>query len=192
MARGLRVIAGSAGGLHLVAPKGARPTTDRVRESLFASLADAVVDADVLDLFAGSGGLGIEALSRGARRATFVDHDREAIAAIGRNLETTRLSARALVARSDVDGWVRRRVGAGPSGARFDLVFLDPPYEVSDTEVGRLLGLLDEAGVGSGSTVVVERRAGSGRVELPSGWLVARERRYGDTLTLVLTVPAPS
>ena len=198
----MRVIAGSAGGLRLVAPKGARPTTDRVKESLFASLGDVVDDANVLDLFAGSGALGIEALSRGARWATFVDDDRAAVSAIRANLESTGFADRATVVGRAVGRVVRARSEqgdrergepreSGDVGAPFDLVLLDPPYDIGAQVLGDLLAVLD---VGDwtepGATVVVERRKGSEPVEHPEGWQVARERTYGDTLTLVLTVPS--
>src|SRR5215471_16899259 len=120
MARGLRVVAGSAGGLHLVAPKGARPTTDRNKESLFSSLGDAVVDAVVLDLFAGSGALGIEALSRGATRAVFVDRDRRAVDAVRANLHTTGFAERARVQGTGASTFLRRLSSEAP----FDLVFV--------------------------------------------------------------------
>jgi 16S rRNA (guanine966-N2)-methyltransferase len=125
---GLRVIAGVAGGLVLVAPKGgaARPTTDRVKESLFGALGpDRLVDASVLDLYAGSGALAIEALSRGAARAVLVDRDHAAVTAIRRNLATTRLRGLARVQGSTVATFLG---GKPPAERPFDLVFLDPPY----------------------------------------------------------------
>src|SRR4051794_32309683 len=122
MARALRVVAGSVGGLHLVAPKGARPTTDRVKESLFASLGDVLHGADVLDLFAGSGALAIEALSRGAARAVLVDRDRHAVEAIRANLTTTGFTDRARVHSGPVAQFLHRVAPEAP----FDLVFLDP------------------------------------------------------------------
>jgi len=198
----MRVIAGSAGGLRLVAPKGARPTTDRVKESLFASLGAAVDDANVLDLFAGSGALGIEALSRGARRATFVDDDRDAMSAIRANLESTGFADRATVVGRPAGRVVRahrergaREPGApresADLGAPFDLVLLDPPYDIGAQVLGDLLAAIDAGGwVAPGATIVVERRTGSEPVTLPPRWQVARERTYGDTLTLVLTVPS--
>ncbi|MFN8035682.1 MAG: 16S rRNA (guanine(966)-N(2))-methyltransferase RsmD [Acidimicrobiia bacterium] len=184
MARGLRVIAGSAGGLRLVAPKGARtrPTTDRVKESVFASLGpDTLEGATVLDLYAGSGALAIEALSRGAGRALLVDDDPVAIDAIERNLGHTQLAERARARRADVADFLR---GPLPSGAPFDVVFLDPPYDTPDDEVTRVLGLLVSDGwLAPPATVVVERPAG-GTLAWPPGLALARERSYGDTVVL--------
>jgi 16S rRNA (guanine966-N2)-methyltransferase len=184
MARRLRVVAGSAGGLRLVAPKGARPTTDRVKESLFASLGGIVADAAALDLFAGSGALGIEALSRGAREATFVDRDRRAADAMRVNLATTGFTDRAFVRAVPVETFLRDTAPEVP----FGIVFLDPPYSAGAGEVADVLQLLDRGWVGPGGVVVVERRAGTDALEPPVRWQVARERRYGDTLTVVLTV----
>src|ERR1041384_253924 len=103
----MRVIAGSAGGIQLEVPKrGVRPTMDRVRAAIFSSLGDKVIGAHVLDLFAGSGGLGIEALSRGAASAMFVDHDRQAIDVIEQNLQKTKLQGK--TRQQDVFEFVRR------------------------------------------------------------------------------------
>ncbi len=185
--RGLRVIAGAAGGLPLVAPKGgrSRPTTDRVKESLFGALGpDRLVDVAVLDLYAGSGALGIESLSRGARSAVLVDRDRLAADACRRNLATTRLGERARVRCSTVATFL---AFGPPEEAPFGLVFLDPPYETDAAEVVRVLGALDGPGwLEPGATVVVERRAGA-RLDVPVGWLSGWERGYGDTLVTVLT-----
>jgi 16S rRNA (guanine966-N2)-methyltransferase len=172
----MRVVAGSARGRPLVAPDGSatRPTSDRVREATFNALGslDAVVDATVVDLFAGSGALGVEALSRGAAHATFVERDRRALAAIRANLETTGLGERATVLGDD---GIRAlgRVGA------CDLVLADPPYAFDDWP-----RLLDA--VPSGALVVIE----SDRpVELPSTWASVRQKRYGGTLVLIARKP---
>jgi 16S rRNA (guanine966-N2)-methyltransferase len=183
---GLRVIAGSAGGLHLAAPKGARsrPTTDRVRESLFASLDQhfGVADASVLDLYAGSGALAIEALSRGATRAVLVDRDAAAVEAIRRNLATTHLRDRARVWRSTVASFL----GGACEDAPFDLVFLDPPYATTSSEVDRVLHALAGSGwLGADAAAVVERPSTAPRPTLPGTWEVAWERSYGDTLVTV-------
>lgn len=126
----MRVIAGTAGGRHLVAPHGrtTRPTSDRVKEALFSILTslDCLADARVLDLFAGSGALGIEALSRGARHAVFVEKDRTALAALTKNLAATGLSARSTVLSVDVELALKR---LQQDKAYFDLVLLDPPYQ---------------------------------------------------------------
>jgi 16S rRNA (guanine(966)-N(2))-methyltransferase RsmD len=142
----MRVISGSAKGRALK-PAGAatRPITDRVKENLFNILAARVRDANVLDLFAGAGSVGIEALSRGARAATFVELDRDALRAIRANLETTRLDAHAHIARLDVFKFIRH------TQEQYDLIYIAPPQyrelwaETLKTLDGR--GLLTPAGV---------------------------------------------
>ena len=181
----LRVVAGSVGGRRLVAPKsGTRPTADRVKEALFASLgADRVTGASVLDLYAGSGALGIEALSRGAASAVFVDRDRHAETAIRDNLATTGFEANATVSRAPVRKFLERT----RREQAFDLVFLDPPYDIDAREFALTLRALAEPGaLAPGATVVIEssRRSPPG---LPEGWSVGWERAYGDTLLTVAT-----
>jgi 16S rRNA (guanine966-N2)-methyltransferase len=179
----LRVIAGAVGGRRLVAPKGGtRPTTDRLKEALFASLGRRTDDAAVLDLYAGSGALAIEALSRGAARAVLVDGDAAAEAAVRANLSTTGFDAVATFVRSTVEQFLR----ADPPARPFDLVFLDPPYDVPSTEVAAVLEQLRGVPwLTSGATVVVERPKGGAPVELPEGWGIEKERVYGDTLLMV-------
>ena len=171
----MRVIAGTYGGRVLKAPKGenTRPTSDRVREALFSILGDRIHDARVLDLFAGSGALGVEALSRGAQNVTFVDDDRAAIAAIKSNLNA--LQAVAQVRQTDA---LRYLNSARGGGAQYDLVFLDPPYRHAE----RLAPPLSEAlpaVLAPGAVAVAEsdRRAPL-TLQLP----LHDERRYGDTL----------
>jgi 16S rRNA (guanine966-N2)-methyltransferase len=187
---GLRVIAGSAGGLPLVAPKGgtARPTTDRVKESVFAALgADALVDASVLDLYAGSGALAIEALSRGAAHAVLVERDHAAASAIRRNLTTTHLQDRARVQASTVATFL---AGKPPAERPFDLVFVDPPYGAPTVELRRVLGGLDASTwLAPGAVVVVERPSGASPLPCPAAWEVSWERAYGDTLVTITTIP---
>jgi 16S rRNA (guanine966-N2)-methyltransferase len=166
----MRVVAGTARGRTLVAPPGARtrPTSDRVREAIFNALGsrDAVDDARVADLFAGSGALGVEALSRGAAHATFVDRDRAAREAVRRNVEACGVADRATIVAGTVERWL---AGLGP-GERFDLAFCDPPYAF-DGWPGLLAALRADL-------VVVE----SDRpVDLPAGWALDREARYGGT-----------
>jgi len=171
----MRVIAGTYGGRTLKAPAGAdtRPTSDRVREALFSILGDRVQDARVLDLFAGSGALGIEALSRGAATATFVDKAAPAIRAVGANLEA--LGADATVVRAEARRFLG---GASRSGRSYDLVFLDPPYRL-DAALAAALPEAVKAVLAPGATVVSEsdRRAPL-EIDLP----LEDERRYGDTL----------
>jgi 16S rRNA (guanine966-N2)-methyltransferase len=174
----------------LVAPKGgaARPTTDRVKESLFAALGpDRIVDASVLDLFAGSGSLAIEALSRGAARAVLVERDHAAVTAIRRNLATTRLRDRARVQDSTAATFLG---GTPPAERPFDLVFLDPPYAATVPELTRVVERLDRTGwLEESATVVVERSPEGGPVLAPESWETTWERAYGDTLVTVLTTP---
>ncbi len=180
----LRVIAGTAGGRRLVAPKGsARPTTDRVREALFASLGHhRIHDATVLDLYAGSGALAVEALSRGAARAVLVDRDRAAEVAILANLDTVGFADVARFQRSTAAGFLAAPVPEAP----FDLVFLDPPYDTPTPEVtATLAGLVTGGVVAPGATVVVERPKGEESPALPAGWRIEKERAYGDTLLVV-------
>jgi 16S rRNA (guanine966-N2)-methyltransferase len=171
----MRVIAGSYGGRTLKAPAGAstRPTSDRVREALFSILGTRTHDARVLDLFAGSGALGIEALSRGAQTVTFVDDAHAAIRAVQANLQA--LNAGAEVHRTDA---LRFLGAASRSGAQYDLVFLDPPYRYAE-RLARPLSEAIPAVLAPGAVAVAEsdRRAPLA-LDLP----LHDERRYGDTL----------
>jgi 16S rRNA (guanine966-N2)-methyltransferase len=184
------VIAGEAGGLRLAAPKGprTRPTTDRVKEALFAALGpDRLIGATVLDCYAGSGALAIEALSRGAARAVLVDRDPLAIDVIRRNLRATGFLERARVQRRGIGAFLR---AAPPADAPFDLVFCDPPYDQPAGELAGVLAALVEPGwTSADGTIVVERAASAGPPALPAGWGVTWSRAYGDTL-LVLAAPA--
>ncbi|MDQ1429664.1 MAG: rRNA (guanine966-N2)-methyltransferase [Actinomycetota bacterium] len=180
----LRVIAGSAGGRRLVAPKGsARPTTDRLKEALFASLGrHRTDDATVLDLYAGSGALAIEALSRGATRAVLVDRDHQAEVAIRANLRAVGFAGAARFQRSTVAAFLAASVPEAP----FDLVFLDPPYDTPAAEIDATLATLATGGlVAIGGTVVVERPRHGDPLTLPEGWGIEKERAYGDTLLVV-------
>jgi len=176
----VRVIAGEAKGRTLVAVRGGgtRSATDRIRETLFAILAGRLEDARVLDLFAGAGTLGIEALSRGAARATFVERTPEAVAALRRNLLTTKLEDRAEVAKSDVIAFLGGHIG------RYDLVFCDPPF--ADVELlGRVLahdGLRDAAPDG----LIVARVLRKHPPALPERMRVVRDHRVGEESLLLL------
>ncbi len=174
----MRVVAGTAKGRRLQAPGGlaVRPTGDRVREAIFDMLGslNAVRDAAIVDLFAGTGALGIEALSRGAARATFVDDARASLDAIRVNLVTTGLYARATVVQADVLTWV--------SGApRFHLAFADPPYAFDAW--GALLGALD-----AGLAVLESDR----EVAVGERWEVLKVKHYGGTVvTLAQAMSSP-
>ena len=172
----MRVISGSAKGRRLRATnsKSMRPTTDVARRTIFDILGD-VSGARVLDLFAGAGTLGIEALSRGASAATFVDDDRDACSAILNNLETTDLRGNAIIKRADVLRFLSK-----PPGEGFDLVFLDPPYGRGLAFVARVLGKLAATPwIRPGGTVVVEAEVGP--IEWPTGFRETRTRKFGRT-----------
>jgi 16S rRNA (guanine966-N2)-methyltransferase len=170
----MRVVAGSRKGHKLAAPRGldTRPTSDRVRENIF-NLVGPVDDATVLDLFAGSGALGIEALSRGAASAVFVDHDADAVRTIERNLDRLRLTG-ARVVHGDV---VRAIAQEAIAGAKYDLVLVDPPYGML-TEIQPLLARHLPPLLAADGLLVVESDARS-EPELP---LPGRtSRKYGQT-----------
>ncbi len=175
----MRIIAGSAGSVPLQVPRTlTRPTADRVRESLFAALGDLVADARILDLFAGSGSLGLEALSRGAVSADFVESSGPACDAIARNLEKTRLAG----------GRVHRREAlsflATVPAARYDLIFADPPYAREDKERDLLAAFLHAPALPSAlapdGLLVLETLASAPLPEAPL-WNVRDERTYGTT-----------
>ena len=157
---------------------GTRPTTDRVRESLFNVLTARVelTGASVLDLYAGSGALGLEALSRGAASVLFVESDQRAAGVIAQNIEA--LGAEGATLRRET---VAAVLAAGSDGP-VDLVLADPPYDVDAAEVGSMLAALAAGGwAAPGSVVVVERGTSSPPLTWPEGWSAWRERRYGDT-----------
>ena len=168
----MRGVAGTAGGRRLRAPagRGLRPTTERVREAVFSSLTSlgAVEGARVLDLFAGTGALGIEALSRGAETATFVESDPTAVAAIKANLDTTGLAGRASVVRNDV---LRFLAGEASEAEAFDVAFVDPPYDFASWV--RLLERLPA------TLAVLESGAA---VDPGPELMTLRSRRHGDTV----------
>src|SRR6476469_8497039 len=138
----MRVIAGSAGGILLYVPNsGVRPTMDRVKAAIFSSLGELVIGARVLDLFAGAGGLGIEALSRGAASALFVEENAAAVSAVERNLARTKLEGR--VRKQDVFAFLRSSSKVDP----FRIIFADPPYEKSKSGRGFTELLLESAGL---------------------------------------------
>jgi len=180
----MKVIAGSAGGLTLDVPKtGVRPTMEQVKGAIFSSLADRVIGASVLDLFSGSGSLGLEALSRGAESATLVELDRKALQCIEKNLERTRLQAR--VVGSDVYRFLMREK------AQYDLIFADPPYShdksipdharllIENTDLPRLLK--------PGGVFVLEKIP-KYKLRESSVWSVDREKRYGNTELVFLSL----
>ncbi|MAF12598.1 16S rRNA (guanine(966)-N(2))-methyltransferase RsmD [Candidatus Poribacteria bacterium] len=176
----MRVVAGTYGGRTLTAPKGdhARPTSDRVKESLFAILRADVPDAAVLDLYAGSGALGLEALSRGARHVTFVDRNPRSIAAIRANLRALDVPAEAAtVVKSPVMAWLN---GPSPTEPTYGLVLLDPPYDTPDASAA-LQTLADHAALSDQVTVVAEHARNANIADVYGRLERTRTQRYGDT-----------
>jgi 16S rRNA (guanine966-N2)-methyltransferase len=178
----MRVIAGRLGGRRLRAPRGrtTRPTADRVREALFSMLGD-VQGAHVLDLFAGSGALGIEALSRGAARAVFVERERFALEALRSNLEELGIGAsEGEIRRGDALGALR---ATRKRGETYDLVFVDPPYALAQALSRDLPPMLAPV-LRAGARVVVESDR---RAPLEPGLAAQASRRYGDTTITIHT-----
>jgi 16S rRNA (guanine(966)-N(2))-methyltransferase RsmD len=172
----LRVISGTAGGLHLQSPKrhALRPTQDRIRQVIFSSLAEQVPGARVLDLYAGTGSFGIEALSRGAASATFVEKDAEAAQCIRDNLLHCKLTGE--VRQEDVAGYLKT-----PPRENFDLIFADPPYVKNR-------GTLDDDPLLEGIIPFLKpdghfvwEHYAEGRLRSSSRWEVIRQRSYGET-----------
>ena len=174
-----RIVAGVAGGRRLSVPgQGTRPTSERVREALFSSLESRMEldGAAVLDLFAGSGALGLEALSRGASSAVLVESDARAAAVVRRNIDSVCLPG-ASVRCAPVASVV-----AGAADAAYDLVLADPPYAVTDTAVAGLLDRLVTGGwLASDAVVVLERSSRSPETEWPSGLVPEKSKRYGES-----------
>jgi 16S rRNA (guanine966-N2)-methyltransferase len=176
-----RVIAGEAGGRRLAVPGGrnTRPTSDRAREGLFATIASMLGSLDgarVLDLYAGSGAVGLEALSRGAEHVLLVEHGARAARVIRENIEAIGLPGAVLAADR-----VERVLARGPGGGRYDVVFADPPYAMPGEDVAAMLGALAGQGwLAPGALVIVERATRSGPVSWPDGFVPDRARRYGE------------
>jgi 16S rRNA (guanine966-N2)-methyltransferase len=184
----MRVIAGSAGGVPLAVPKcGVRPTMDRVKAAMFSSLGEAIIGARVLDLFAGSGALGIEALSRGAASATFIENDRQSAETIRKNLAKTNLTGR--VRLQDVFDFLHRRSTAD----RFEIIFADPPYEQADNGKSHTETLLHNETLPQllqpNGIFVLEKRPSETVSDLKL-WRVLRQKTYGATEVLFLSPSA--
>ena len=194
-----RVIAGEAGGRRLAVPDGrdTRPTSDRAREGLFStivSMLGSLAGARVLDLYAGSGAVGLEALSRGAEHVLLVEHGARAARVIRENIEAIGLPGAVLAADRVERVLARGPAPAGgqdspapaegqdrPEGGRYDVVFADPPYALADTAVSQVLSLLaDQGWLAPGALVIVERATRSGPVRWPEGYVPDRTRRYGE------------
>jgi 16S rRNA (guanine966-N2)-methyltransferase len=184
------VIAGAAGGRRLSVPpgNGTRPTSDRAREGLFASVLSEFGDlggAHVMDLYAGSGAVGLEALSRGAASVLLVESDARAAAVIKANIKAVGLpgatvvtdKAERLLAGAPAERWPQSEPKPAPA---YDLVFADPPYAVPDDAVAKVLALLADGWLASGALVVIERATRSGAFQWPPGYVQEKSRRYGE------------
>jgi 16S rRNA (guanine966-N2)-methyltransferase len=162
-------------------PAGVRPMSDRAREGLFSSLGERVEGARALDLFAGTGALGIEALSRGASEAGFVDRDPRAIAAIEGNLGRAGLADRAWTRRSDVGRFLTKTRNPSP----VDVCFVDPPYAMAPSAVARVLEAIAARWLPEhGWIVALTRPKRSSTLVIPVDWSVARRLVYGDSLVI--------
>ena len=177
-----RIIAGEQGGRRLAAPPGAgtRPTSDRVREALISAL-ETMTDLDgarVLDLFAGSGAVGLEALSRGAAHALLVEQDARAARTIRENIRALGVGDRARL----VTARVAQALAAPPDDGPYDIVFADPPYPMADAEVAAALAALVDGGwLAPGAVVAVERGSRGAALTWVDGITADRSRRYGET-----------
>ncbi len=181
-----RIIAGVVGGRTLRTPRGSktRPTSDRVREALFSALAarDILAGARVLDLYAGSGALGLEALSRGSVSATFVESDRATAQLIADNARSLALAGARVVSRSVLE------VLRGEPESTYDLAFLDPPYPLGEDELAQTLSAV-ERWLAPEALVIVERSSRSPQPTWPEHWAAERVRRYGETALWLAIAP---
>jgi 16S rRNA (guanine966-N2)-methyltransferase len=176
-----RVIAGEAGGRRLAVPDGrnTRPTSDRAREGLFAtivSMVGSLSGSRVVDLYAGSGAVGLEALSRGAEHVLLVESGTRAARVIRANIEAIGLPGAEVVTDR-----TERVLARGPDHGRYDVVFADPPYALADDEVSAMLQALNDHGwLAPGALVIIERATRSGPFSWPAGLQPDRARRYGE------------
>ena len=177
----MRVVAGSAKGVRLApVPRGVRPVSDMAREGVFSSLGELVRDARVLDLYAGTGAMAIEALSRGAEHAVLVERDRAALRTIRENVARARVVEAAEIVASDVGSFLLRddKLLGG-----FDLILADPPYVIDEDELASVLSSLGAGGLSGASwRVVLTRPKRSSMPVIPLHWVPARRLSYGDTL----------
>jgi 16S rRNA (guanine966-N2)-methyltransferase len=180
----MRIVAGSAKGVRLgPVPRGVRPVSDMAREGVFSSLGPLVEGARVLDLYAGTGAMAIEALSRGAAHAVLVERDRSAARTIRDNLVRARVEASAEVVVARVASFLD---GAGASAGPFDLVLVDPPYATPVPELEAVLAALGSGRVsGPDWRVILTRPKEASTLVIPVHWLVARRLSYGDTRALI-------
>lgn len=189
----MRVIAGSAGGIPLHTPRtDLRPTMDRVKAAIFSSLGDKIIGAHVVDLFAGTGALGIEALSRGAASAVFVENDVRAAETIKRNLEKTRLAgSAAMIQQSDIFSYLDRLTPQ----RKFDLVFADPPYVKKPGErdfAPELLHAPSFARSLASEGIFVLEKMPDQKLKIPECWELIRVKKYGATeVAFFQLIPSP-
>lgn len=176
----MRVISGTARGRKLLSLEGldTRPTTDRVKESVFNIVMPYVRESKVLDLFAGSGALGIEALSRGAEKCTFLENSRAAAEIIRRNLENTRLSEKARLIERDVLSFL------AAAQEKYTLIFLDPPYDGGFYEP--VLSLIAERRLLQPDGVLILEKRADAEIPMPQGLEILKDRKYGKTAILML------
>ncbi|MEK7950166.1 16S rRNA (guanine(966)-N(2))-methyltransferase RsmD [Luteolibacter soli] len=178
----MRIIAGKAGRLAIKVPKAVtRPTTDFVRQAVFSILGPRVEEAAVLDLFAGSGAIGLEALSRGAASCVFVDEHRQAEIVIRENLEKAKLAGGRVV-KADVHAWVARDTGS------YDLIFADPPYAKTSLDRDHLKDLMGKPALlgrlADGGLLIAECFSSTRSPEAP-GWVLSERREYGNSAILL-------
>lgn len=175
----MRIITGRARGLHLTVPKNydVRPTADRVKESVFNIIGSKVIGAEVLDLFAGTGNLGLECWSRGAAQVTFIDESKESLRLVKSNIAKCRAEADCLVLKGSAPAVALR---LAEQGKRFDFAFCDPPYNKGWVQQ-ILLTLAKTPFLKPGGYLVVERSAHDEIGELPEGSELVRSERYGET-----------
>jgi 16S rRNA (guanine966-N2)-methyltransferase len=176
-----RIIAGAHGGRRLVVPAGreTRPTSDRVREALFSTL-ESATDLDgarFADLYAGSGAVGLEALSRGAAHVLLVEADSKAAWTVRQNVAALKAASAVRLSSDRVE-----RVLAAPPEAPYDVVFADPPYDVPDARIAELLEALAKGWLAPDAVVVVERSARGPALNWPPGFTHLSARRYGETM----------
>lgn len=176
----MRISGGDARGIKLKVPEGARPASERVRQAIFSSLAAEIPEATVLDLYCGSGAYGLEALSRGAESAFFVDKAPAAVEAVRANAKLSGLSDRCSVRRADVLTFLLKHAR---NRDKASLVFIDPPYSTPDVQ--RTLLDASTKAVAAGGLVVFERRYSAEPLDEHRGYLLEADRRYGDTQVLV-------
>ncbi len=179
----MRIITGSAKGLQLKAPRGlnTRPTADKVKGSIFNILGTRVLDAAVLDLFAGTGNLGLEALSRGASKAVFIDNTSTVI--IKENAAHTNLLGKCDICRADV---IRTMNKLTQQGQSFDLIFCDPPY--NQGYVGQVLGIIDRPALLHSTGIMVLEHSRHESIDYPwKNISIRRSERYGETMVSFIT-----